>query len=370
MVHRKYPYERLAYFSSDDTLLNRLWNVCVNTVEVCSEDALVDCADRERAQWMADGYKMNYPVSRITLASRSLDGSYCYSDARLLKNMLRHVALSQLEDGRLQPMRPSDYKVEDRHGVVDDYTCLFVQALREYFDRTSDRKFVEEMMPIAYKAMDYFLNRTTSNGLINAGEFVYFDNPLINVKCEGATINAYIYGSLNDLVYLSDVFSNSAKKDRYETASAGLFKNYNKLLWNGISYYSALIDKDNHDPNHNPPSFNEPYTGLLIDSRFAPPTPHAALMALYFNLVPLERKELTIKYLLQCCDSKQVWWPYTSKYYPDLLYREDTPDMDKRAIDYIRKSFGHMADYQTGTTSEDWSSGSFVHESGSHTATF
>jgi alpha-L-rhamnosidase len=369
-IQRKYPYERLGSFSCSDTLLNKLWKTSVNTVEACSEDALVDCADRERAQWMADGYKMNYPVSRVSLATRSENGTYQYADSRLLKNMLRHVALSQLKDGRVQPMRPSDYKTEERHGVIDDYSCLFIQALREYYDRTSDRVFLEEMMPSANQAMDYFLKRTTDNGLINAGEFVYFDNPMINVKCEGATINAFIYGSLRDLAYLSGKMGKTDQENQYQNAANKLYTNYNRLLWNGEFYYSSILKTSSILPEDSPPSFTEPYKGAVINGQFSPPTPHAALMALYYDLVPAERKSKIISYLQKSSAEKQVWWPYTSKYYLEVLFRENKPELDQLALDYIRNSFGHMCNYETGTTSEDWKGGSFVHESGSHPAWF
>lgn len=370
VVDRRYPFDRIGLFTCNDSLLNKLWNVCVNTVEVCSEDAYVDCADRERAQWMADGYKMNYPVSRSTLGVKKKDGEYQYSDSRLLKNMLRHVALSQLSDGRVQPMRPSDYKAEDRHGVIDDYSCLFVQALREYFDRTGDIVFLKEIWPQAINTIDYFMNRKMENGLVNATEFVYFDNPLVNVKCEGATINAFIYGSLRDMAYLSGKLNLPDKKSSYEKSANDLYANYNRLLWNGVAYYSALFDKDSIVPSDNPPSFSEPYKGEFVNGCFSLPTPHAALMALYYNLVPSSEKYQVLNYVLKCCDEKQVWWPYTSKFYLDLLYRENCADMDQRALDYIRNSFGHMIDYETFTTSEDWKGGSFVHESGSHPAYF
>jgi len=370
IIERKYPYERSGSFLSSDTLLNKLWETAVNTVEVCSEDALVDCADRERAQWMADGYKMNYPVSRVSLATTNENGTCQYADDRLLKNMLRHVALSQLNDGRVQPMRPSDYKTEDRHGVIDDYSCLFVQALREYYDRTSDSVFLEEMIPYANQAMDYFLKRTTTNGLINAGEFVYFDNPMINVKCEGATINAYIYGSLRDLAYLFGKLGNNDQKTHFQEAADKLYFDYNRLLWNGEFYYSAVLNTSANIPADSPPSYTEPYKGGVIDGQFSPPTPHAALMALYYNLVPINQRPKVLSYLLKSSDEKQVWWPYTSRYYLDVLFQENKPEMDQHALDYIRNSFGHMSSYETGTTSEDWKGGSFVHESGSHPAWF
>lgn len=372
LVDRRYPNRRKGSFSCNDSLLNKLWKVCVNTVEVCSEDAFVDCADRERAQWMADGYKMNYPVSRVTLATIQSDSSLKYSDSRLIKNMLRHMALSQLPDGRLQPMRPSDYKAELKHGVIDDYSCLWIQALREYSDRTNDNDFIQEMWPYAKKAIDYFLQRTTSSGLIHAGEFIYFDNPLRYVKCEGATINAFIYGSLRDMSYLAGKTGNDREQTRFTLAANELYNNFNEYLRNpeGENYYAAIISKEPATIIDNPPSYSEPYKGELINGKYAPPTAHAALMALSYNLVPEDKKQKVFNYMLKCSEEEQIWWPYTSRFYLDLLYAQDEPEMNRKALDYIRNSFGHMIDYETGTTSEDWNSGSFVHESGSHPAYF
>ena len=372
VIERSYPFVRRGSFSSNDELLNWLWNTCVNTVEACSEDAYVDCADRERAQWMADGYKMNYPVSRTVLAVKDENGGYRYSDSRLLKNMLRVVALSQLPDGRVQPMRPSDYKPEDRHGVIDDYSCLFVQALREYTDRTGDLAFLKEVWPQAKKTMDYFIHRKMADGLIKANEFVYFDNPLINVNCEGATINGYIYGSLRDIARLADKLGYTVDQMRFTQEATKLYVAYNKLLWNenDLNYYAAIIGEKTEQFADNPPSFTVPYNGLLIKNKFVPPTAHAALMALNFNLVPDERRGQVMAYMLKCCQSKQMWWPYTSRYFLDVLFSENDPVKDQMAMDYIRNSFGHMAEYESGTTSEDWKKGSFVHESGSHPAYF
>ncbi|HUX02774.1 MAG TPA: alpha-L-rhamnosidase N-terminal domain-containing protein [Phycisphaerae bacterium] len=68
MVDRLYPFQRLGRFASNDKILDGIWAIGVRTVKLCSEDAHVDCADSERAQWMADGYRMGYPVSRVALA--------------------------------------------------------------------------------------------------------------------------------------------------------------------------------------------------------------------------------------------------------------------------------------------------------------
>jgi len=372
VVDRKYPFDRVGSFSCNDSLLNKLWNVCVNTIEVCSEDAYVDCADRERAQWMADGYKMNFPVSRTSLAVRDKNGQYNYSDFRLLKNMLYTMALSQLPDGRLQPMRPSMYPIEGKHGVIDDYSCLWVQAVREYYERTEDIDFIKEMWPIVDKSMNYFLNRRSERGLVNAVEFIYFDNPLRYIECEGASVNAYIYGSLRDAEYIARVIGKTDKEAYFRKAANELYENFNKYLWNESvnSYDGAIIGKKTPSMFDTPPSYSEKYTGEYFQNNHTPPTAHAALMALYYKIVPENRYDSVLIYMLNCSEENSIWWPYTSRFFIDVLYSQNNPQLDIKILNYIRKSFGHMANYETGTTSESWNGGSFVHESGAHPAYF
>lgn len=348
-VERAYPFNRVGRFDCDDKTLNQIWQLGVRTVEVCSEDAHVDCADRERAQWMADGYRMGWPVACAVLAGPGEDASRPrYADSRLLRNMLRHVALSQLPDGRLQPMRPSSYPLDGRHGVIDDYSCLWVQAVREYYEVTGDKAFVAEVWPVAVKTLDYFLGRRTERGLANAEEFIYFRNPLAYRVCEGASINSFIKGSLGDGVRLAQLVGDGTAAKRFAAAERALAAAVNRQLWDESA---------------------GAYSGGIVDGRKTPPTAHAALIALYYDVVPPERRERTLAFLNKHLDQENPF-PYTCRYYFDVLARENTPESDRRALDFIRRRWTHMTRYETGTSSEDWNGGSFVHESGASPSYF
>ncbi|MCL5019318.1 MAG: alpha-L-rhamnosidase N-terminal domain-containing protein, partial [Patescibacteria group bacterium] len=283
VVNRLYPLTRLGKFTSNDTLLNKIWDICVNTVEVCSEDAFVDCADRERAQWIADGYLINYPVSRSALATAGGEKGYVYCDHRLLKNMLRHMGLSQLPDGRLQPMRPSNYPPNLTHGVIDDYSCLWVQGLRELYDRSGDETVVYELWQTVVNAMNYFLNRRSERGLIEAMEFIYFNNPLIYKVCEGASINAFIYRSLIDAAYLGTIVNDTKNAKYFSEAAELLNQNYNKTLWNenAGSYY-----------------------GSISQGQKTPSTGHAAVLALFYNMVPQNKYNRVMNYMIETCEKE------------------------------------------------------------------
>ncbi|MHC4121318.1 MAG: alpha-L-rhamnosidase-related protein, partial [Planctomycetota bacterium] len=165
-----YPFDRLGSFECSDTMLNELWDRATYTVQVCSEDAYVDCALRERAEWMGDGAVVTYPISRIAFAGRAENGDYLYGDPRLIRNMLRHIALSRFDDGRIKANACSDGG--DIHSYIEDYACLWVNTLREYYDNTGDIEFVREVWPVLVGQMRWFLDRRTERGLVKAREFL------------------------------------------------------------------------------------------------------------------------------------------------------------------------------------------------------
>jgi alpha-L-rhamnosidase len=349
VTDRRYPYSRLGRFQSSDPLLNKLWELGVNTVELCSEDAYVDCADRERAQWIADGYMMSYPVSCVALAGPGpRPGTYTRMDGRLLKNMLRHMAFSQLPDGRLQPMRPSIYSAEGRHGVIDDYTCLWVQAVRELHARGGDTAFLRELWPVMVKAVDYFLNRRTSRGLVHAREFIYFNNPLAYKTCEGASVNCYIHKALLDAAQLGVVVGDSSTSARFQSAARDLNRAINEHLW----------DEETGS-----------YHGGILEDVKSAPTGHAATLALFFDIVPGGRIERVRQFMRRRFEAESPF-PYTYRYYFDALYKENTEEADRLVLEAMRRKWERMTRSDTGAAWETFRGASYMHESGAHPAYF
>lgn len=340
MIDRLYPYTRLGRFDCNDENLNALYRIGANTVAVCSEDAYVDCIDRERGQWIADGYLMGFPVSCAVFAGPGEGGGYRYTDPQLLRNLLRHMALSQLPDGRLQTLRPTNRPPEEIHCVLDDYSCLWVQAVREYYDLTGDREFACEMWGTLVKAMDYYLARRTSDGLYLAREFTYPNNPLAYKTCEGATFNAYLYRALIDSAYLGERLGDPKQAETYTQAAKELYARYNDLLWDSAagSFYGAIME------------------GNKI-----PPTGHAAMLALFYDLVPSERQASTLKYMRE---NFKDGFPYTHYFYLGVLFRQNTQEMDVRALNTMREKWAPMLKSETETTSEGFTGGSYVHEAG------
>ncbi|MBI4325729.1 MAG: alpha-L-rhamnosidase N-terminal domain-containing protein [Chloroflexi bacterium] len=346
LVNRLYPFDVAGSFRCDDELLTRLWSNCVQTIRVCSEDAYVDCSTRERTEWMADGYAVAYRTTRVALAGPGADGRPVYSDPRLLRNLLRHIAQSQQPDGRLKAHHPSDRW--DIHGYIEDYACLWVQALREYCDHTDDLNLARAFWPALSAQGQWFLDRRTTNGLVKAREFVYFGNPLLYKVCEGATLNAFAYGALRDAAFLARSLGRDAQYEQFTTAAEQLARAVNLRLWDDST---------------------GAYFGSIQDGKTTPPTAHATMSCLHFGLVPEPRREAARRWLLANY-RKEGFYPYTHQFLLEEIYRADTDPADREVLDLVRERWGPMANGETGTVWEGFGPGESCHEAGAVPAYF
>jgi hypothetical protein len=111
------------------------------------------------------------------------------------------------------------------------------------------------------------------------------------------------------------------------------------------------------------------YHGGILEGSMTPPTGHAAALALFYDIVPAERCPRVFSFMNEHLPKEQAF-PYTYRYFFDILYRHNAAAADQRVLDLVRGQWAHMTRYETGTTSEDWHGGSFIHESGAHPAWF
>jgi len=277
----------------------------VHTLQQCTEDGYQDCP-WERAEWMGDAAVVEYPLNRVAFTS---EGN-AHSDHRLIKKMINDIALSQDSSGRLKAHHPSDRF--DIHAYIEDYSCLWVQALKEYFEYTGDDAFVKEMYPFMRKLLSWFLKQITDNGLIKGREFVIFDNPLKYQIRIGATLNAFVYRALIDGAFLADILHDFKSKEFYLKSAIDLSDSFNKNLWNeeDKTYNASTIDKPNF---------------------------HSAFIPLDRGIVPVERIPFVKKWFMdRYMQASESFFTYTHFWLLQFLYNDDTATSDKKALDIIR----------------------------------
>lgn len=343
-VERLYPFDVVGSFKSSDPMLDRLWAMSVRSLQVMSEDAYVDCADRERVEWM-DCDPPAFGVTQIALAGPPVKGRPAYADARLLGAMLRRTALSLQPEGWVKAHTCSDRF--DIHAKMEDRCCEWIAGIRRYYESTGDAELVRELWPAVREQLDWFLRQRTARGLVHAREWVTWGNPAGYQTFEGAALNAFVYRALADGAILSNAIGQRDDAARFAAEAGALAAAFNAVLWDEkLGTYAAGYWGENASSSTKPDRpLKLKVTGSLVES-----TGYAALFALDQGIVPADRRDRVTSYLLANYNDAPTIMPY---YYLFRQWygRRDTT-LDTRALNVLRDKWRSMSEWPGQTTWE------------------
>lgn len=358
-VEALYPFECAGSFHSSDPLLDRIWSMCARSLQLLSEDAYVDCADRERTEWM-DCDPPVFDVTRSAMAGPELGADpslgavgKLYADPRLLEEMLRRTALTVQPDGWVKAHTCSDRF--DIHALMEDRGCDWVQGVRRYYESTGNAGPVREVWPVIVRQVQWLLDRRTSRGLVKAREWVVWGNPIGYVTCEGASLNAFVYRALADAAYLGGVIGERQQAEEFDHAAKALAESFNKVLWDekNRTYFSAFYDAP---PDAKPIAGSHQLT-LKVHDGLVEPTMFPALFALDQGIVPDDRRAAVTAYLFaHRNEAKRIMTFY---YLFNQLYGANEASLDQEVLDMIRAKWKPMADW--GTSWEEFNGASKAH---------
>lgn len=334
-VERLYPFDRVGRFESSDALLNKLWTNCVRGLEVVSEDAYVDCADRERVEWM-DCDPPVFDVTRVAMAGKTPDGEVLYADPRLLENMLRRTAYTLQTGGWVKAHTCSDRF--DIHAKMEDRACDWVQGARRYFESCGRTNVISEIWPAVVTQMNYFLARRSPRGLVLAREWVVWGNPVGYQTCEGTALNAFVQRALLDAAYLGHQIGEHAQADVFDQAATNLAAAINSVLWNeaagtySAGWYDLAVAQAASDYRPLP---------VGVSSNLIVPTRHAALFALDQGIVPENRRARVTQYLMANAPTENDIMQYY--YFFRQQYAADDTARDLSILNTMRVSWADVA---------------------------
>ena len=346
VVERRYPFDRTGRFHCNDDFLNQLWEMSMRTSEVDATDGYIDGS--EGGEWVTG--LIDYPVTEVAFSAPDQNGKPIDSDMRLLGNQISRMALSQEGDELIKGWHPSDWHHGPRdqgsgiHNFIEDSSPCWVNLLRIYYDGTGDRDLVEREWPVLEKLMKWFLDRRTGRGLVSAREFyLHFDNPLAFQVCEGATLNAFVYGALIDAARLAEKLGKKELAEQYSEAAEVLARAYNKYLWDESAgtYYAGLKKSEKkllspwpHEP------WKAYYASIDQNGESFPPTVQAAVMALSRGPVPEDRLASVQKYLF--ANHYDFVSPLSYLFAFEAFYKMNTDEADQEVINAMRKRWSVM----------------------------
>ncbi len=411
LIERVYPYQRLGQFDCSDDFLNRLWRMCARSCEVLSEDSYVDCADRERVEWMDDD-PPGFDITRTAMAGPAdpdiapngdgkpisdgtpvlngtplSNGKPVYSDPRLLGEMIRRTALTLQPDGWVKAHTCSDRF--DIHAKMEDRACDWVSGIRRWTDATGDVSRVREIWPAVTAQMDYFLKRRTEKGLVSARDWVVWGNPLGYAIGQTTTLNAFVQRALVDTAYLAGLIGEKADQARFAAAAGDLRRAINATLWDekdGCYYSGYFDDKDiaangasgakaggaaGAAANANPAkavtvakvavAARRPRHGIPDTAGVTPTNLHANVFALDRDIVPDDRKKRTIDAMLRLIPRRLGGDSMIYYYLAEQLYALDTPEYDAKVLSIFREGWKAMVASPWDCSWEGLTGGSRAH---------
>ena len=354
LIEVLYPFERFGMFASSDPVLDRVWQLTARSLELLSEDAYTDCADRERSEWMDCDPPM-YDASRVMEAGPGTNGDRCWSDPRLFANMLRRVALTQEPDGMLRARTCSE--LIDIHTRMEDRACDWVEGLRKYYEATGDAALIRELWPYCERLLEWFAQHQMPDGLVRAREWIAWDNPMSYATCEGAANNAFVQRAFADAGWLAGEIGNNAAAARWRGAAEKMKTDFNRLLWDeSVGAYCSAVGTPEVIPGDR---MFKKVISLKSAAGRTEPTLHANLFALDRGLVPPARRDRVVAWTLAHEDQiRQVMANY---YYFKILYALDRTNCDQIVLDRIRHGWHAMVDSPWQTSWEALGGGSKVH---------
>lgn len=357
LVERSYPYTRMGNFSCNDPLLNQLWEMCARSCEVLSEDSYVDCADRERVEWM-DNNPPGFDITRTVMAGPGgADGKPVFSDPRLLEELVRRTGLTLQPDGWVKAHTCSDRY--DIHAKMEDRACDWIEGLRSYYEATGDTKVIREIWPAVVAQMDYFLKHRGDKGLVSGRDWVVWGNPLGYLTGQTTTLNVFVQRALKDSAFLGRLVGDRSDAVRFAKEAEHLSNTINTVLWDEKtgSYFSGYFsDADLAANAAAKRSVTLPRTDGLT-----PTTLHANVFALDQGVVPSDRRDRVFASILKQTPDHLSGSIMIYYYLMKQLYALDRPELDTRILGMFRQGWEPMAKSAWQSSWEAFDGGSKAH---------
>ncbi len=318
-----YPVQEQGEFACSDAMLNRIWDVGRWTLRMNMHDHYEDCPWREQTLYCGD------------LRVSALLAYYAYGDYALARNSLTKLARIQEGDGRI----PNHGPVPHGFKVIPEYPALWLIALADYWQHSSDLSLVEELWGNVERLLEWYHSWGDERGLMKQlptdkrSDFV--DN-LAGVKMDGQVlaVQALYHHALLSAAVLADAVSDETLARTLRERAQRLGAAINELYWDEElqAYVDCLTDAGEPASRCTPDVEPGGDTGTGLNQI-------SNGLVLYCGLVPVERRAGTLAVLLDPGLAPPVRAGYMNYYVTEALFAAARPT---EAVQRIRDYWGGM----------------------------
>lgn len=191
----------LARFACSDSDLTELWHVGARTLDLCTDDAYLDCPGRERRAWLGDAYV------------HGLLGSVSGQSSAVIAHALQLHAQAVRPDGLLPAVAAGD--LAESPITLPDYSLHWVRALARTVERSGDLDLAARMLPVASRICQAFESWRGADGLIEeVPGWLFVDWAQTERRGHTAALDLLLVLALRDLAAVADLLDESGTARR------------------------------------------------------------------------------------------------------------------------------------------------------------
>ena len=199
-IERTYFGKQIGELFTGDKLLDKIWQVGVETLRACSEDAIVDTPTRERGQWAGDVVSVGLDIAGVA-----------FDDLRVFRRGLVQCAQSARADGLVSGMAPG------KDIYLSTYAAQWVSACWHYFERTGDEDLLDELFTAAERNLAAFEAQRTPEGINTNLAWAFVDwGYVANLGPSDMGLNLHHLQALKDMVRWCRQLAQPEKAARYQ----------------------------------------------------------------------------------------------------------------------------------------------------------
>ncbi len=333
-LEERYPIEQVGEFHSSNPLLDRIWQVGVDTLRPNMTDAFTDTPWRERGQWWGDVHAENR-IARVA-----------FQDQRLLRRSLIYMA-DALQRSEAPGLVPNNQGLR-----MLDYSMLWVQDLAGYLKVTGDKNLATELFPRLSQLMKNLEKAENDrSGLLDLPEGPWSETAYIDVAArlsrsgQSAALNSIYYETLKQAAWVADFTGRSTAARRWTNKSEKIRSAINNLLY--------------RPEDHR-------YLASLSETGYSNPTVHSQAWPLAFDIIPEDQRIQATKSLLEMIPpdpAKSTFGTYGMLWILEAL---GNAGFFQQAVALIEDYYGYILQSGAQTWWEGFHAGEYPETSISH----
>ncbi|MFV0269863.1 MAG: hypothetical protein ACK5HT_22310, partial [Draconibacterium sp.] len=206
-LYKYLPLEQKGTFECSDSLLNRIYDVSLYTLQLTTREFHLDGIKRDRWIWSGDAlqsYLMNF---------------YSFCD-------------EGVNTRTLYTLRGHD-PVKMHINTILDYSFYWMIGIYDHFLYTGDSAFVKQIYPQMKTLMDFCLERTNKNGFVEGltGDWVFIDWAPIEKDGEISFQQLLLARSLEAMALSAEIANDQAFAERCKKQSETIRQQIVDVFW-------------------------------------------------------------------------------------------------------------------------------------------